>query len=125
MRAEVDGNERQPDDAGCIHRESDVLRLVEILGNFARLHRVHGAHGDQQHVVDERQQEPLVLHAAFQYHLVQSKQITATQCFMTILPTRMTSEIKNKQYRAGRSLVRIVGRGATATREMCLVRILS
>ena len=59
--AEVDGNESEPDDTRGVHGEADVLGLVEVLGNLARLDRVHGTHHDQEHVVDERQQEPLVL----------------------------------------------------------------
>jgi len=69
VRAEVNGNKGEPDDAGGVHGETDVFGLVEILGNFARLDGVHRADDDQQHVVDERQQEPLVLHVAFQHHL--------------------------------------------------------
>jgi len=69
VSAEVDGYERQPDDARRIHGEPNVLRFVEILRNLPRLDRIHGAHDDQQHVVDERQQKPLILHATFQHHL--------------------------------------------------------
>ena len=61
MRAEVDGNETEPDDAGRVHGKADVFRLIEILRNLASLNRVHGADYDQQHVVGERQHEPLVL----------------------------------------------------------------
>ena len=61
VRAEVDWNEGEPDDARCVHGEADVFRLVEVLRYFARLNGVHSADDDQQHVVDERQQEPLVL----------------------------------------------------------------
>lgn len=46
-RAEVDGHERQPNDARRVHREADVLALVERLGDFARQHRVHRADHDQ------------------------------------------------------------------------------
>ena len=53
MRAEVDGNEAEPDDARRVHRKADVLRLVEVLRNLVRLNGVHSAHHDQQHVVDE------------------------------------------------------------------------
>jgi len=49
VRAEVDRNESEPDDTRGVHRESDVLRLVEVLRNFASLHRVHGAHNCWQH----------------------------------------------------------------------------
>jgi len=35
--AEVDGNEGQPNDAGRIHRERDVLGLVEVLRDVAGL----------------------------------------------------------------------------------------
>jgi len=69
VRSEVDGNESEPDDASRVHREADMLRLVEVLGNLARLDRVHRADDDQKHVVRERQQKPLVFHAAFQHHL--------------------------------------------------------
>jgi len=59
--AEVDGNEAEPDDARRVHGEADVSRLVEVLRDLARLDRVHRADDDQQHVVDERHEEPLVL----------------------------------------------------------------
>jgi len=61
VRAEVDGYEAEPDDARRVHGETDVARLVKVFGNLARFDGVHGADDDQQHVVDERQQEPLVL----------------------------------------------------------------
>jgi len=35
--AEVDGNKSQPNDAGRIHRERDVLGLVEVLRDVAGL----------------------------------------------------------------------------------------
>lgn len=38
--AEIDGHEGQPDDACRIHGEANVLSLVEILRDFARLERV-------------------------------------------------------------------------------------
>lgn len=68
--AEVDWNESEPDDARGVHGEADVFRLVEVLGNLACLHRVHGAHDDQEHVVDERQQEPLVLRRCNDSHWI-------------------------------------------------------
>jgi len=52
--AEVDGNERGPDDAGRVHRKGDVLCLVEVLRNVASLERVHSAQSNQHHVVHER-----------------------------------------------------------------------
>jgi len=67
--AEVDRNEAEPDDARRVHGKADVARLIEVFRNLASLDRVDGADDDQQHVVDERQQEPPILHSAFQYHL--------------------------------------------------------
>ena len=51
--AEVDGDEREPDDAGGVHAEADELGLVEGLGDLARQHRVEGAHDHQQDRVRE------------------------------------------------------------------------
>ena len=51
--AEVYGYEGQPDDAGGVHGEADVLGLVEVLRYLARLERVESAHEDEEHVVDE------------------------------------------------------------------------
>lgn len=39
-RAEVDHNEAEPEDAVGVHRERDVLRLVEVLGHIAHLREV-------------------------------------------------------------------------------------
>ena len=50
----VDGHKGQPDDASCVHGESNVLGLVESGGNFARDHRVDGAEEDQQDRISER-----------------------------------------------------------------------
>lgn len=51
--AEVDGYEGQPDDARRVHGEADVLGLVEVLRDLARLEGVQGAHQDQEHVVHQ------------------------------------------------------------------------
>lgn len=53
MSSEVDRNEAKPDNARRVHGKTDMLRLVEILRDLARLNSVHGANCDQQHVVDE------------------------------------------------------------------------
>jgi len=80
VRAEVDGYEAEPDDTRGVHGESDVSRLVEILRDLACLDGVHRADDDQQHVVHQRHQEPLVLHPALQYHLdVRPQQIDPSQ----------------------------------------------
>lgn len=50
-------NESEPDDAGAVHGESDVLRLVEVLRNFSGLEGVPRAQEDQDHVVDQRQDQ--------------------------------------------------------------------
>ena len=49
--AEVERYEGQPDDAGGVHREPDELGLVEVFRYFPCLDGVHGAHGDEHHVV--------------------------------------------------------------------------
>lgn len=51
---EVDGDESRPHDARAVHCESDVLGLVKVLRNFARLESVHRAQDDEKHVVEER-----------------------------------------------------------------------
>lgn len=66
---EVDGHECQPDDAGGVHGEADELGLVEVLWDLPRLDGVHGADGDQQHVVNQRHQEGRVAYTAFEDHL--------------------------------------------------------
>ena len=55
--AEVDGHESEPDDAGGVHGEGDVLRLVEVGGDAACLERVHGAHHDEDHVIEKREDD--------------------------------------------------------------------
>lgn len=52
--AKVDGNEGEPHDAGAVHGESDILGLVEVLGDLSCLKGVQGAQDDQGDVVDER-----------------------------------------------------------------------
>jgi len=47
-------DEGDPDDAGCVHCETNELGFVEILGQIARLERVQRAHGDQQQIEPER-----------------------------------------------------------------------
>ncbi|RUS85536.1 hypothetical protein EGW08_006679, partial [Elysia chlorotica] len=50
----VDGHKRHPDDAGTVHGERDVLGLVKVLWNLARLERVDGAQNDEEDVVQQR-----------------------------------------------------------------------
>ena len=52
--AEVEGDEGEPDDAGCVHREPDELGLVEVLRHLPGLDGVEGAHRDQNHAVHLR-----------------------------------------------------------------------
>jgi len=52
--AEVNGNERQPDDACGVHGECDVLGFIEVLRDVAGLERVDSAQRDEQHVVQQR-----------------------------------------------------------------------
>ena len=49
--AKVEGHEGQPDDAGGVHGEPDVLGLVEVLRHLPGLDGVNGAHCDQHHTV--------------------------------------------------------------------------
>lgn len=53
VHAEIDGDEGEPDDAGGVHGEGDVLGLVEVGGDAARLERVDGAQTDEDHVVEQ------------------------------------------------------------------------
>lgn len=69
-RAEVDGDKRQPYDAGCVHGEADELALVEVLRYLPRLHRVHGRDKDQQRVVQLGEKEAHVLDVALEDHLL-------------------------------------------------------
>ena len=70
QRSEVDGNESEPDDAGGVHGEADVLGFVEVLWDLPRLDRVERADEDEEHVVDEWKHEPLVLQATLEHDLV-------------------------------------------------------
>ena len=45
--AEVDGYEREPDDAGRVHWEADELGLIEGLGNLSRHNGVERADDHQ------------------------------------------------------------------------------
>jgi len=51
--AEVDRNEREPDDAGGVHREADELRLVEGFRDLPGENGVDGADDDQQDGIRE------------------------------------------------------------------------
>ena len=48
----VEGDEGEPDDAGCVHCESNKLRLIEVLRNLPGLDGVDRADGDEDHAVD-------------------------------------------------------------------------
>ena len=50
----MEDDERDPDDAGGVHCETDELGLVEVLGQITRLERVQRTHGYQQKVESER-----------------------------------------------------------------------
>ena len=66
LGAEEDGDEREPDDAGAVHGEADVLGLVEVLGDLARLEGVPRAQEDEHHVVAQAEQDAERPHAARQ-----------------------------------------------------------
>ena len=66
LGAEEDGDEREPDDAGAVHGEADVLGLVEVLGDLARLEGVPRAQEDEHHVVAQAQKDAEGPHAARQ-----------------------------------------------------------
>ena len=55
--AEKDGDEGEPDDARAVHCEADVLGLVEVLGDLARLEGVPRAQEYEDHVVSEAEQD--------------------------------------------------------------------
>ena len=57
LGAEEDGDECEPDDAGAVHGEADVLGLVEVLGDLARLEGVPRAEEYEDHVVSEAEQD--------------------------------------------------------------------
>ena len=57
LGAEKDGDEGEPDDAGAVHCEADVLGLVEVLGDLARLEGVPRAQEYEDHVVSEAEQD--------------------------------------------------------------------
>ena len=66
LGAEEDGDEGEPDDAGAVHGEADVLGLVEVLGDLARLEGVPRAQEDEHHVVAQAEQDAEGAHAARQ-----------------------------------------------------------
>ena len=55
--SEEDWDESEPDDAGAVHGEADVLGLVEVLRDLPGLESVPGAQEDEGHVVDEGENE--------------------------------------------------------------------
>jgi hypothetical protein len=57
VAVEVDEYERDPNDARRVHRESDELRLVEVLRQVARLDGVHRAHDDEEGNETERHRD--------------------------------------------------------------------
>lgn len=69
--AEVDGDEGEPDDAGRVHGEADVLGLVEVFRDLARLECVQRAEGDEQEVEEQRRHERLGRLGARQHYRVQ------------------------------------------------------
>ena len=56
-RSEEDWNESQPNNARAVHREADIFRFIEVLGNFSRFESVPRTQKDEDHVVNERQNE--------------------------------------------------------------------
>lgn len=69
VAAEVDGHKGQPNDAGGVHREGDVLGLVKVRRNVSGLEGVEGAAQDQQSVVSQRGDDPQVGRVADQVDL--------------------------------------------------------
>ena len=51
--AEVDGNKSKPNDASCVHWESDELGLIECFWNLPCEDSIHGADDHQQYGVRE------------------------------------------------------------------------
>ena len=49
--SEVKGHKGQPDDAGGVHGETNVLCLIEVLRNFSCFDGVNCANSDQDHAV--------------------------------------------------------------------------
>lgn len=68
--AEVYRDESEPDDAGCVHCKTNKLALVKVLWDLAGLDGIHGAGGNEEHVVDEGEQERRVLYTALKNHLL-------------------------------------------------------
>ena len=52
-----DGDECQPDNASGVHREPNVLCLIEVGWNLPGLDGVDGAQEDEDHVVDQGQDQ--------------------------------------------------------------------
>ena len=65
-RREIRRHERHPDDERRVHAERDVLGLVEVIGQNARLEGVVRAHGHEKHVVAQRDDEASLWHRARQ-----------------------------------------------------------
>ena len=56
----VNGHESQPDDAGGIHGEGNVLGLVEVGGHVAGLEGIVGTAHDEEPIVAQRGHHPQV-----------------------------------------------------------------
>ena len=47
----VEGDESQPDDAGGVHGEADILGFIEVLWHLSRFDGVNCADCDEDHAV--------------------------------------------------------------------------
>ena len=61
-RSEIDRHKGEPDDTGGVHGEPDELGFVEVLGDLPCFDGVDCTGGDEEHVVEERDEEGRVLH---------------------------------------------------------------
>ena len=69
VRIEIKRKEDDPNEAGEVHGEANVLRFVEISRKPPSFERHHGAHSHQEHVVREQRDEHLPLQRAFDEYL--------------------------------------------------------
>ena len=67
ISSKVDGDKGTPDNAGAVHSKSNVLGLVEILGNVSGLESIDGAQYNQEHVVEQGDHGRHLTGSTFQY----------------------------------------------------------
>lgn len=69
---------RLPYNTSGVHCESNKFRLVEILRYFSGFDGIYSANGNQQHIIELREQKRHVLNITFQYDLFSNRIMVAS-----------------------------------------------